>query len=107
MPQRRPRRRARLLNQVDERRVPRTAATVGELLERHLGELRVARKPLHTYQGYVDKHVMTIASSLGGGDKVENAIADFAETSAAQNEADYAALQEAVASGRAEGQAGI
>jgi hypothetical protein len=50
---------------------------------------------------------MTIASSLGGGDKVENAIADFAETSAAQNEADYAALQEAVASGRAEGQAGF
>jgi hypothetical protein len=43
--------RARLLNQVDERRHPRTAATVGQLLERHLGELRVARKTLHMYQG--------------------------------------------------------
>jgi integrase len=57
----------RLLNQVDERRHPRTAATVGQLLERHLGELRVARKTLHTYQGYVDKHVMPYLGPLKVG----------------------------------------
>ena len=50
--------RVRLVNQVNERRHPRTTATVAQLLERYLGELRVARKTLHTYQGYVDKHVM-------------------------------------------------
>jgi integrase len=59
--------RVRLLNQVDERRHPRTAATVGQLLERHLGELRVARKTLHTYHGYVDKHVMPYLGRLKVG----------------------------------------
>ena len=59
--------RVRLLNQVDERRHPRTSATVGQLLERHLGELRVARKTLHTYHGYVDKHVMPYLGPLKVG----------------------------------------
>ncbi|MGH8776211.1 MAG: tyrosine-type recombinase/integrase [Jiangellaceae bacterium] len=50
--------RVRLVNQVNERRHPRTTATVAQLLERYLGELRVARKTLHTYRGYIDKHVL-------------------------------------------------
>jgi integrase/DNA-binding transcriptional regulator YhcF (GntR family) len=55
--------RVRLVNQVNERRHPRTTATVAQLLERYLGELRVARKTLHTYQGYVDKHVLPYLGS--------------------------------------------
>jgi integrase/DNA-binding transcriptional regulator YhcF (GntR family) len=59
--------RVRLLNQVDERRHPRTAATVAQLLERYLSEPRVARKTLHTYRGYVDKHVLPFLGELKVG----------------------------------------
>jgi integrase len=59
--------RVRLLNQVDERRHPRTAATIAQLLARYLSELRVARKTLHTYRGYVDKHVLPFLGELKVG----------------------------------------
>jgi Uncharacterized protein conserved in bacteria (DUF2252) len=49
----------------------------------------------------------TLAAYLGGSDKFDNAIADFAETYADQNERDYAELNEAVRSGRAEAKAGL
>jgi uncharacterized protein (DUF2252 family) len=45
---------------------------------------------------------VAIASYLGGSDAFDKAIADFAELYADQNERDYAALKEAVASGRVE-----
>ena len=45
---------------------------------------------------------IALAAYLGGSAKFEQAIADFAETYADQNELDYAALQGAVKDGRAE-----
>ena len=46
---------------------------------------------------------IAIASYLGGGDSFDRALASFAETYADQNERDYDALREAVASGRVAG----
>ena len=45
---------------------------------------------------------IALAAYLGGSDTFDQAIADFAETYADQNELDYAALQGAVKDGRAE-----
>ena len=45
---------------------------------------------------------IALAAYLGGSDKFDQAIADFAETYADQNERDYAALQAAVKDGKAE-----
>jgi hypothetical protein len=45
---------------------------------------------------------MAIAAYLGGSAKFDQAIADFAETYADQNELDHAALQAAVKDGKAE-----
>jgi uncharacterized protein (DUF2252 family) len=45
---------------------------------------------------------IALASYLGGSDKFDQAIADFAEKYADQNERDYAALQAAVKDGRAQ-----
>ena len=45
---------------------------------------------------------IALAAYLGGSAKFDQAIADFAETYADQNERDYAALQAAVKDGRAE-----
>ena len=44
---------------------------------------------------------VALASYLGGSDTFDNAIVDFAETYADQNDRDYAALQTAVKDGRA------
>ena len=45
---------------------------------------------------------IALAAYLGGSDKFDQAIADFAETYADQNERDYAALQDAVKDGKAQ-----
>ena len=50
---------------------------------------------------------IALAAYLGGSDTFDQAIADFAETYADQNELDYAALQAAVKDGRAEAVTGI
>jgi integrase/DNA-binding transcriptional regulator YhcF (GntR family) len=50
--------RTRLLAQIDERRNPRTSATVAQLLDRHLKESRLGTNTTHTYRGLVDKHVL-------------------------------------------------
>ncbi len=50
---------------------------------------------------------VAIASYLGSGDRFDRALAVFAEAYADQNEADYAALQKAVASGRVTAQTGL
>ena len=50
---------------------------------------------------------IAIAAYLGGSAKFDNAIADFAETYADQNECDHAALAAAVADGRVEAQSGV
>lgn len=50
---------------------------------------------------------IAIASYLGRGDRFDRALAAFAETYADQNEHDYYALREAVASGRVIAEAGL
>ncbi len=50
---------------------------------------------------------IAIAGYLGNGDSFDRAMATFAESYADQNERDYAALQEAVASGRVVAEFGI
>ena len=50
---------------------------------------------------------VAIAAYLGNSTKFDNAIADFAEAYADQNERDHAALAAAVADGRVEAQSGV
>ena len=50
---------------------------------------------------------IALAAYLGRSDKFDNAVAEFAETYADQNEKDHDALAAAVQSGRAEAQAGL
>ena len=50
---------------------------------------------------------IAIAAYLGSSTSFDNAIADFAETYADQNERDHAALQAAVAEGRIQAQSGV
>ena len=50
---------------------------------------------------------IAIAAYLGSGDSFDRAMASFAETYADQNERDYRALQEAVASGRVAAEMGV
>jgi uncharacterized protein (DUF2252 family) len=50
---------------------------------------------------------IAIAAYLGGSDKFDQAVAEFAETYADQTEADHAALADAVTSGRVQAQMGI
>ncbi|MCX6462866.1 MAG: hypothetical protein NTW05_04640, partial [Pseudonocardiales bacterium] len=49
--------RVRLLNQVDERRNPRTSATVNQMLDRHFELTKLAPATLSTYVGYAAKHI--------------------------------------------------
>ncbi|WP_372518146.1 DUF2252 domain-containing protein [Solirubrobacter ginsenosidimutans] len=50
---------------------------------------------------------IAISSYLGGGDSFDRALATFAEAYADQNERDYKALQDAVASGRVTAESGL
>jgi hypothetical protein len=50
---------------------------------------------------------IAIASYLGGGDSFDRALASFAESYADQNESDYRALEEAVASGAVTARSGL
>jgi hypothetical protein len=50
---------------------------------------------------------IAIASYLGKSTKFDNAIADFAEAYADQNERDHAALADAVKTGKVEAQSGV
>lgn len=49
--------RTRLLAEVDQRRSPRTRATVNQLMDRYLEVLHVDRSTLRTYRSYVDNHI--------------------------------------------------
>ncbi|MDD7941694.1 site-specific integrase [Actinomycetospora lutea] len=49
--------RTRLLNQVDERRNPRTGATVHELIDRYLEVVDIDRKTRAGYGGKIEKHI--------------------------------------------------
>jgi integrase len=59
--------RTRLLNQVDERRNPRTNATLDQLLDRHLETLDVGRTTHRMYTRYLEKHVRPFIGRLKAG----------------------------------------
>src|SRR4051812_17638806 len=56
--------RSRLQNQVDERRNPRTRATVDQLLHKWLQVLDVGPSTRRTYEGYIRKHIRPTLGSL-------------------------------------------
>jgi integrase len=56
--------RTRLLNQVDERRNPRTRATIGQLMDRYLDVLDVEPTTRLTYEGYIRNHIRPLLGEL-------------------------------------------
>jgi hypothetical protein len=61
---RRPRRSAPLLSQVDERRNPRTKATVNQLLDRYLDVVDLEESTRKAYVGYLERNVRAVLGSL-------------------------------------------
>jgi integrase len=59
--------RTRLLAQVDERRNPRTSATVAQLLERHLELLEAVPTTKSGYEGYQRLHIFPLIGSVKVG----------------------------------------
>jgi integrase len=59
--------RTRLLSQVDERRNPRTRATVNQLLDRYLEVLDVEPTTRGTYLGYMNNHIRPLLGDLALG----------------------------------------
>jgi hypothetical protein len=59
--------RTRLVNQVDERRNPRTRATVNQLLDRWLDVIKVEKTTRHGYIGKIDKHIRPTIGALPRG----------------------------------------
>ena len=59
--------RTRLLNQVDERRNPRTSAMVDQLLDRHIELATWQPTTLATYVGYAKKHIRPIIGKIKVG----------------------------------------
>src|SRR5690349_17492389 len=56
--------RTRLLNQVDERRNPRTNATVNQLMDRYLDVLNIAVTTKSSYRRTVNKHIRPVLGKL-------------------------------------------
>jgi integrase/DNA-binding transcriptional regulator YhcF (GntR family) len=59
--------RTRLLNQVDERRNPRTSATVDQLLDRHFELATLEPTTRSTYIGYANKHIRPLIGAVKVG----------------------------------------
>ncbi|MEU9821757.1 tyrosine-type recombinase/integrase [Pseudonocardia alni] len=59
--------RARLLAQVEERRNPRTNATVDELVRRHLDQFVGAPNTLQMYRGHVKNHISPLLGRISIG----------------------------------------
>jgi integrase len=59
--------RTRLLNQVDEKRNPRTKATVNQLMDRYLEVLDVEPTTRSTYEGYIRNHIRPLLGDLSVG----------------------------------------
>jgi hypothetical protein len=59
--------RTRLLADVDEKRNPRTNATIAQLLDRHLEVAQLDQSTLDTYRGDVKKHIRPLLGSKKGG----------------------------------------
>ena len=56
--------RTRLLRQVDEKRNPRTRATVDQVLDRYLTALDVEPTTRNSYEGYIRNHIRPVLGSL-------------------------------------------
>ncbi|WP_252299366.1 tyrosine-type recombinase/integrase [Salinispora arenicola] len=54
----------RLLGQLDEKRNPRTKATVGQLMDRYFEVLNVGETTRSTYDGYVKNHIWPLLGDL-------------------------------------------
>lgn len=59
--------RTRLLGEVDERRNPKTKATVNQLLDRYLSVIELEDSTRVTYQGYIDNHIRPLLGRLSVG----------------------------------------
>ncbi len=59
--------RTKLLNQVDEKRNPRTRATVSQLMDRYLQVLNVEETTRATYEGLVRNHIRPVLGHLPVG----------------------------------------
>jgi integrase len=59
--------RDRLISQVEERRNPRTKATVDQLLERYLDQFDGAASTLTLYRGYVRNHILPFLGKIKVG----------------------------------------
>ncbi|HET6918248.1 MAG TPA: hypothetical protein VFI46_02160 [Jiangellaceae bacterium] len=55
------------MSQVDERRNPRTRATMNELLDRWLDVIKVEKTTRHGYIGKIDKHIRPTIGALPVG----------------------------------------
>src|SRR4051812_27255289 len=67
--------RTRLLSQVDERRNPRTRATLSQVLDRYLEVVELERSTRRTYEGYIERHVRPALGQLPLG-KVDGEVLD-------------------------------
>jgi integrase len=67
--------RTRLLSQVDERRNPKTRATVDQLMDRYLEVLDVEETTRRSYVGYIDRHIRPVLGQMQAG-KVSGEILD-------------------------------
>jgi hypothetical protein len=67
--------RTRLLRQVDERRSPRTRATLNQLLDRHLDVVDLEQSTRRTYQGYIERHIRPVLGPLPLG-RVDGEVLD-------------------------------
>ncbi|UPK76369.1 tyrosine-type recombinase/integrase [Nocardioidaceae bacterium SCSIO 66511] len=56
--------RTRLQNQVDERRNPRTLATVGQLIDKYMGVVNLARSTRRGYESKIRTHISPLLGSL-------------------------------------------
>ncbi|CAA9388195.1 MAG: hypothetical protein AVDCRST_MAG66-748, partial [uncultured Pseudonocardia sp.] len=59
--------RTRLLNQVDEKRQPRTSVTVSQLLDQHFQLSTWERSTSETYAGYTSKHIRPLIGTVQVG----------------------------------------
>jgi integrase len=59
--------RDRLVAQVEERRHPRTSATIGQLLQRYIDQLGAAPNTVELYRGHIRRHISPFLGMLKVG----------------------------------------
>ena len=69
--------RTRFLAEVDQRRNPRTRATVGQMLDRHMSMLDVEPTTRVSYEGYVRNHIRPMLGELSLGKLETDTVESF------------------------------